>query len=330
MTITDYILPMPRKRRIIFLAYDGVELLDIAGPAAVFSTAVTLSGDALYSVAVATPQGGLLMHSCGLTMHATSLKSIQIKSTDTVLVVGAYEKALMKGMRDPDLRCALTKASTKAERYGSICTGTFVLGAAGLLDGMKATTHWAGRKRLGSAFKNVRVDSDALYVVDNRLWTSAGVTAGIDMALAMLEEDHGSRLKARVAKQLVIYSHRPGNQSQFSDLLLAQVKVDAQFEGLVDWLQTRMSEPTKVSDMASFLNMTERTFHRQFTEAFNETPSKLFEQLRLSSSRQLIAARDPISLVCTKVGFRSESAFRTAFKNQYGVTPTMYNRVHHS
>jgi len=330
MTTIVYILPMSGKRRIIFLAYDGVELLDIAGPAAVFSTAATLSGKALYSVVVASPEGGSLLHSCGLTMQATSLKSIQIKSTDTVLVVGAYEQALIEGMRDPNLKRALTKASSTAERYGSICTGTFVLGAAGLLDGMKATTHWAGRKRLGSIFKNVCVDSDALYVVDDRLWTSAGVTAGIDMALAMLEEDYGSRLKARVAKQLVIYSHRPGNQSQFSDLLSAQVKVDEQFEGLVDWLQTRMSEPTKVSDMASFLNMTERTFHRQFTEAFSETPSKLFEQLRLSSSRQLIAAGEPVSMVCRRIGFKSESAFRTAFKNQYGVTPSMYNQVHNN
>ena len=226
------------------------------------------------------------------------------------------------------MQCGNQAASRKAERYGSVCTGAFILGKAGLLDGRRATTHWAGRGRLDAFSKGLVIDTDALYVADGKLWTSAGVAAGIDMALAIVEVDHGALLKSKVAKQLVVYSHRPGHQSQFSELLTAQVKAHERYAALIDWLSTCLDKTTKVSEMAQFLGMSERSFSRHFTKAFNKTPSKLLEHLKLEAGKNLIEAGRPINIVASSVGFRSESAFRSAFKAQFGVTPTLYAQMH--
>ncbi|MCU7917877.1 MAG: helix-turn-helix domain-containing protein [Candidatus Thiodiazotropha sp. (ex Epidulcina cf. delphinae)] len=328
MTIIGYILPMTKCRRMIFIAYKGVELLDVAGPAAVFSAANAISGKTLYNTKIATPCGDGALTSSGLLLASENLETIKFTALDTVLVVGAYKQQLVEAMKNKVIPQALQAASKKVERYGSVCTGAFVLGVAGLLEGKHATTHWAGREQLAAIYKGTVVDTNALYVRDGKLWTSAGVAAGIDMALAIVETDHGTRLKSSIAKQLVVYSHRPGYQSQFSELLVAQIKADERYSALIDWLSTRLDKPTKVSEMANFLGMSERSFYRHFTETFNQTPSKFVERLKLDTSRNLIEAGQPINSVASSVGFRSESAFRSAFKAQFGITPTLYAQIH--
>ena len=192
--------------------------------------------------------------------------------------------------------------------------------------GAPATPHDLDRPSC-IAFTCQRRPADALYVNEGKLWTSAGVTTGIDMALAMLERDLGSALKSAVARQLIIYAHRPGHQTQFSDLLAAQAKEDERFAGLTAWLRESVAREVPVEAMAASVGMSPRTFHRRFVESFGQTPAKFFEFLRLDSARAFLEAREPVGSVARRVGFRSESAFRAAFKAQFGVTPQLYREM---
>jgi transcriptional regulator GlxA family with amidase domain len=328
MTIIAYILSMPSARRTVFLAYDGFELLDLSGPAAVFSTANILARKPLYEVVVASPSGGNVASGCGLEVVTSSCAKLAIGRRDTVLVMGAYERNLVAATENVVLTKVARHASKHAERFGSVCSGTFVLAAAGLLAGKRVATHWAACSRLSAAFKEATVEADALYVVDGRLWTSAGVTTGIDMALAMLERDHGSRLMGLVAKQLVVYSHRPGHQSQFSAVLDAQSVADGTFSDLVIWIESKVGESIRVSDMARQAGMSERTFHRKFTAMIGVTPFKFLDGLRLERAKRYLETNDPVKAVAARVGFASESAFRSAFRARFGITPAHHARMH--
>jgi len=318
---------MTEPRRVIFLTYSGAELLDLTGPSAVFSTANRVSGKLLYRILVASPGMSRVAHSCGIELVTVPFGEVALEARDTVLVIGADSRPLAAAMANTELKDCLKTASAQAERFGSVCTGVFVLAAGGLLAGKTVATHWAATSQLRQLFPDVACDGDALYVNDGKLWTSAGVTTGIDMALALLERDHGPALKAEVARQLVVYSHRPGHQSQFSDLLAAQVKEDERFVGLISWLSSSIENPISVESMADHVGMSPRTFHRRFVESFKQTPAKFFEILRLDAARNLLEARQPISEVARKVGFQSESAFRSAFKTHFGVSPHLYRET---
>jgi transcriptional regulator GlxA family with amidase domain len=315
-------------RRILFIVYPGIELLDVAGPAAVFSAANEISGQRLYSHKVLSPIAGQIASHSGLMFAAQAIKGFRFKDSDTLLVVGAYESSLVPAMGDGTIRNTLVSAAKRVERYGSICTGAFVLAKAGLLNDRHVATHWAGIEQLARVTTDAVVDAQALYVNDGRLWTSAGVASGIDMALAMLEKDHGAGLKSKVAKQLVVYAHRPGYQSQFSELLTAQAKADERYARLIDWLSGRLDRVTPVSEMAAFVAMSERSFYRHFTQVFGQTPSKFLETLRLETAKNLLEAGLSVNLVSARVGFRSESHFRTAFKAQFGMTPGLFAQMH--
>jgi transcriptional regulator GlxA family with amidase domain len=328
MTISIYILPMKNTRRIIFLVYDGFELLDLSGPSAVFSAANALKGQPLYEIVVISPLGGIVGSNCGVSIATRARNRVILGKQDTLLTVGAYEQPLRNAMSTRGVAETLTTASKKTERFGSVCTGAFLLASAGLLRGKSAATHWSACARLADSFSATTVDAEALYVKDGRLWTSAGVSAGIDMALAMLESDHGSAIMARVARHLVVYAKRPGHQSQFSALLEVQGKADGAFSELVAWLESKVSEPIRVSDMAEKAGMSERSFHRRFTTATGRTPSRFFEELRLERAMRLLEAGRPVKNVAATVGFRSESAFRTAFRARFGATPGQHARMH--
>jgi transcriptional regulator GlxA family with amidase domain len=318
---------MTYPRRVIFLTYAGGELLDLVGPSSVFSTANRVFGHKHYDVIIASPCGGIVKHSGNIGVDTMIIEDLAFGATDTVLIVGAERKPLARAIADAQLKSALVRAATQCERIGSICSGVFVLAGAGLIDGKQVATHWSASDELGVMFPQVLCNAAALYVTDGKLWTSAGVTTGIDMALAMLEADHGSALKISVARQLVVYAHRPGYQSQFSDLLVAHAKTNERFTGLIDWLATHTNRAISVEEMADYVGMSLRTFHRQFTATFDETPGKTFENLRLDAARGLIEQGASIGGVTTQTGFRSESAFRSAFKTRFGVTPLMYRQT---
>jgi transcriptional regulator GlxA family with amidase domain len=318
---------MLESRRIIFLTYDSAELLDLAGSSAVFSTANRISGKALYEIVVASALKGSVVHSCGVALAAEEIDGLELGSADTVLVIGADTRPLVAAMASAGLRNCIKAAAEQAERFGSICTGVFILAAAGLLRGKLVATHWAATSQLGRLYADINCDPDALYITDGKLWTSAGVTTGIDMALAMLERDHGAALKAAVARQLVVYAHRPGHQSQYSDLLAAQSKEDERFSGLTAWLREHTGTLISVQGMADYVGMSVRTFHRRFFDSFGQTPARFFEAMRLDTARHLLEAQMPVAGVARRSGFQSESAFRAAFKAHFGVTPQLYRET---
>lgn len=311
------------ERRILFLVYDGFEILDMAGPASVFSAANTLSGRALYDVE-AVSMAARASSSGGMAMLTTPLSSVQLSGQDTVLVAGAGEEPLQRAADEKAHHSFLQAAATSVERYGSVCSGAFILAAAGLLAGRRATTHWIACEAFRSLFAEVTLEPDALYVNDGRLWTSAGVTTGIDMALAMLALDHGAALMGQVAKYLVVYAHRPGHQSQFSGVIDAQTGHQGAFADLITWLGERLDQPLTMAEISRQAGMSERTLWRRFTAATGKTPAQCLEDLRLDRARLALEAGDPVKVVAGRVGFRSEAAFRTFFTRRIGVTPSHY------
>lgn len=317
-----------QHRRIVFLVYPGFELMDMAGPMSVFTTANELAGVRLYQVLVASSAGGILKCSAGLPLQTVPCARLTFSGGDTVLAMGAYAQGLRQGMRDKAIIRALQRAAAKGERYGSVCTGTFLLGAAGLIRGRRVATHWAARNPLGNAFPDADVSSDSLYEVDDRLWTSAGVSTGVDMALAMVEADQGGPLAARVARYLVLYTRRPGHQSQFSSLLEAQVVRDGVFASLVEWIEANLEQRIRVEDMASFAGMSPRTFHRRFTAVVRNTPARYLEGRRLEWAKRCLEDGQPVKAVAGRTGYASESAFRSAFAANFGISPSHHARMH--
>lgn len=314
-------------RRILFLIYDGFELLDLAGPAAVFTTANALARRQLYDVSAISLQGAVAS-SGGINVAASPLGGLRLSRRDTVLVMGAYAEPLQRAMAEPRLSRLMKRASQQAERYGSVCTGAFILAANGLLNGKRAATHWAGCDQFRARFSDVHLEPEALYVNDGPLWTSAGVTTGVDMALAMLARDHGAALMGKVAKYLVVYAHRPGHQSQFSGVIDAQTKRDGAFADLIAWLSDRLDQHITVASMATHMGLSERTFLRRFSSATGTTPAQCLEALRLDRARAALEAGEPVNVVAAKVGFRSEAAFRSLFTARIGVTPSHYATMH--
>jgi transcriptional regulator GlxA family with amidase domain len=317
-----------KRKRIIIFTYEGAELLDVTGPTSVFATAMQLDPSIAYECLAVSNLGGSIEHSSGLCLDTKPVSQVRFQQSDTVLVAGALQTPLAKAVADEILLNAMVRAARSCERFGSVCSGSFILGAAGLLEGKTATTHWRARNQMKRFFKQARFDEDALYVRDGNLWTSAGVTTGIDMSLAMLELDHGAAIKAKVAKELVVYAHRPGSQTQFSDVLNAQIKIDEHYAGLIDWLLERLDHPIRVQDMADYVGMTQRSFYRQFKDVFSESPGKFLEHLKLDHARTLIEAGEAVMSAGSRVGFQSPSAFRTAFKQKFGVSPRHHSVMH--
>ncbi len=310
-------------KRIIFLTYPGAEGLDIAGPAAVFSAANDLGG-AGYQTITASHAGGPILHSGGLEFGSIPIGGLSFLASDTVLVPGGVENPVALACQDPALLLGIRRAASVSRRFGSVCTGAFILGAAGLLKGRHVATHWESVSQLTKLHPEARVNGQSLYTIDGELWTSAGVASGIDMALAMVEADFGQSLRCSVANRLVVHSYRVGHQSQFSEVLRAQNDAGDMFSALTDWLRHRIGRKVSVSDMADYENMTVRTFQRKFSAHMGQSPAKYLERLKLETARDLLAEAVSVSSVSRQVGFESESAFRKAFRQVFGVSPSRY------
>jgi transcriptional regulator GlxA family with amidase domain len=262
---------------VAFIVYPGFELLDSAGPASVFNSANRALGQqgkpTFYQIGLISAAGGAVESSSGVVVDTRAITTLEPGEAQTVLVAGAEREQLLPAAADPVLRAALPALAATADRFGSVCSGGFLLAALGLLDGHRIATHWDSCKPLAETFPAVTVDPDALYVVDGRLWTSAGVTTGIDMALAMIANDLDATIAGEVAKRLILYARRPGYQSQFSPVLQAQVKGDSPFADLIGWIQANLDAPLDVPALADRAGLTERTFHRKFVAATGETPA---------------------------------------------------------
>ncbi|WP_250622963.1 GlxA family transcriptional regulator [Pinirhizobacter soli] len=322
--------PMPATRIIAFVLFDDALALNIAGPAEVFGSANRLSGVnvPLYEFVYLSTDGGLVTTGTGMPIHTESIATVDVHGLDTIIVVGGATVAV--AMRDTALIDWIAHASTIVRRTCSVCTGAFLLAAARLLDGRRAVTHWASVGDLLAQFPAVDVQLDPIYVNDGNIWTSAGISAGIDLALTLVTADHDRRLSLAVARDLVVFLHRPGGQAQFSLTLAAQTdtntrSVQSQLAALHTWLVEHLDEDLTVERLAARVKMTPRTFARKFVEDYGRTSTKLVEDLRLETARRhLEESHASIKQIASLCGFGDEERMRRVFVRRLHVSPSGY------
>jgi len=242
-----------------------------------------------------------------------------------VIVAGGADEATEAAARDRALLGWLSRASRTVSRMSSVCDGAFVLASAGILDGRRAATHWYSCERLARLHPKVQVDREAIFVRDGRVWTAAGVSTGIDMALAMVEEDHGRKLADTVASHLVLFARRPGFQSQFSEDLVAQTLASDPLGPVIAWMRANLRAPLDVATVAHRAGMSVRTLHRTCLEALDLTPAKLVEKLRVEHARSLLTTTKlGTKVVAARSGFGTTPRMSRAFQRALGVTPGGY------
>ena len=309
-------------RRILFVAFDECQALDLVGPLEVFVGATQIVQDC-YRVAVATPGRRPIQTSSGLRIEA-DLDLLRTRSTnDTVVVVGGAGTRAAAG--DRRMLAAIERVTSGARRVASVCTGAFLLAAAGLLSGRRATTHWAYCERFAKLFPDIDVHPDAIFVRDGNVWTSAGVTAGMDLALALLEEDVGRDVALTVARHLVLFVRRPGGQSQFSVQLAGQVAARDELRELQVWISENAADDLRVPVLAGRVGMSARNFARVFRAEVGMPPGQFVERARIENARRLLeTTRLSQGDVATACGFATTDVFRRAFIRQLGVTPGAY------
>jgi transcriptional regulator GlxA family with amidase domain len=315
---------------VAFFAFDGFQLLDVTGPASVFGMANSFAGDKVYEVQVLSPAGGLAESSCGVSVQTKSFSQVNARTVNTLLVAGGSTPAMRRVLEEPATRRWIPRCVRTSKRFGSVCSGAFILAELGVLKNLRVATHWASCGDLAKRFPDVSVDSDSLFAVDGKAWTSAGVSTGVDMALAMVERDIGRAAANRIAKFLVLYSRRPGYQSQFSDLLKAQTSSGTQFAELAEWIQHRLAQALDVPTLAARAKLSERTFYRKFVEATGDTPAKFVENVRLDAARALLSTDLPLKTIAAQTGMRSAARLNAAFERRFGVTPALFRQMHHS
>lgn len=316
----------PNALRVVeVLAYPAVQVLDVAGPVQVFASAndhvVAAGGAPAYLIKVVAQGGEGAAASSGLTLAAGPLTEGG-ETVDTLLVAGG--KGAEAAAEDRALIDWVRQRAAQARRVASVCTGAILLAAAGLLDGRRAATHWEYCARLAQRFPAVRVEPEPIFVRDGSVWTSAGVTAGIDLALALVEEDLGSSVALAVARYLVVFLKRPGGQAQFSAALALQAAED-RFGALHDWINSHLTEDLSLSVLADQAGMSERSFSRRYAEATGQTPARAIERLRVEAARRLLTeSRAPVKRIVQRCGFGSEETMRRSFVRLLAVTPQDY------
>ena len=312
-------------RFIDVLTYPAVQLLDVTGPVQVFASAndiVAETGGARpYALRVVARGGQGVTASAGLVIAAGPLPPIG-DALDTLLVAGG--EGAEAAAEDPALVDWVRERATQARRVASVCTGAFLLAAAGVLDGRRAATHWMYCAKLAQRFPAVRVEPDPIFVCDGPVWTSAGVTAGIDLALALVEEDLGRAVALAVARYLVVFLKRPGGQAQFSAALSLQT-ADDKFGALHEWINGHLGDDLSLSILADQAGMSERSFSRRYAEAAGQTPARAIERLRIDAARRLLSdSRLPVKRIAQRCGFGSEETMRRSFQRLLAVTPQDY------
>lgn len=322
MPMNPQIPPKPRKIEIV--AFPGVQLLDVAGPLQVFESANEerrLMGEpAPYLTRVVAPAIPV-MSTAGLGLLASRLSRCE-DAIDTLIVAGGA--GVQVAIEDKQLVRWLATRARAARRVASVCTGAFLLGAAGLLDNKRVVTHWIACGHLAQRHPKARVETDPIFIRDGSLWTSAGVTAGIDLSLAMVEDDIGHATAMAVARRLVVFLKRPGGQAQFSAALDLQDR-DASFDRLHGWIAGHLASNLSVAHLAARAGMSERSFMRHYRSAVGVTPARAVEKLRVEAARRLlVSAAVPIKRVAERCGFGSEETLRRSFIREVGIAPRDY------
>ena len=308
------------KREIGFLIFPGFQLLDLSGPLAAFEVAGRMAGEA-YSTRVMSMAGGAVASSSGLEVFSQAINKTVL---DTFIVVGGsqcLEENSVSELSQITLQCA-----SRARRITSICTGAFVLANAGLLDGLNATTHWKHAALLQRLFPKIKVNGDRIFIQDGSIWTSAGVCSGIDMALALIEEDLGLEIARATARNLVVYHRRPGGQSQFSSLLELDPK-SSRVRDALSFAREHLHEKLSVEQLAKVACLSPRQFGRTLLAETGETPAKAVEKLRAEVARQRVeSSPEPIEAIARELGFVDPERMRRAFIRLFKQTPQEVRR----
>ena len=314
-------------RSVVIAAADNVMGIDVAGPAEVFDMANRLDSTPQYHLDLVSIPGGPVTTSTGIAVHATDARRF-MGPIDTLIVTGGYGVEA-RGPTDEFVQW-VKRAAEHSRRVCSVCTGAFILAAAGLLNGRRAATHWDTGKMFATLYPQVRLDMRPIYVRDHHIWTSAGSTAGIDLALALVEHDLGRSRALEVAKYLVVFLHRPGGQAQFSSALTAQARTagheaGGRFQELYAWIADNLTADLSVQALASRARMSRRSFDRNFFEIMGQTPAKAVERIRIEAAVRALERGDvSIKRIAADCGFGSDEHLRRAFMRQFDVTPDQY------
>ena len=312
-----------KTRRVVLLAYPGFQPLDVVGPSEVFASAALLAPRSYRVEVVAPDLTPMTSRYGGYAIVPARTTSACRGSIDTLIVVGG--RGARAAAEDPRLLGWVRAAAGRSRRVASVCTGAFVLAAAGVLDGRRATTHWAACAALAELHPAIDVDPTPIFVRDDHVWTSAGVTAGIDLALALVEDDLGAELAREVARWLVVFLQRPGGQAQFSSHLARSPASRQPLRELQRWIPDHLGEDLRVEILARHVAMSPRNFARAFRREVGLTPAAYIQALRLEAARQqLEQGTEPVDVVARRVGFGTPETMRRAFARHLGIPPADY------
>lgn len=321
MPIIPLFRPIPMPRSVEILLFPDAQLLDATGPAQVFASANEVSGQPLYSVALVAEQPTIRSHA-GIMLGCEVLTPTR-PSPDTAIIVGG------RGVNAACTRPALTTwarhCAQQSRRLASVCSGAFLLAEAGLLTGRRAVTHWHRCDEFAQRFPQVRLERDPIYLRDGHIWTSAGVTAGIDLALAMVEEDQGRALALAVARELVVFLKRPGGQSQFSAPLTLQA-TDDRFADLHAWISANLTRPLTLDILADQAGMSLRSFARHYRQRTGHTPAEAVELIRLERAKGCLEAGASVDATARRCGFGTAETMRRIFLRRMGVGPREWQK----
>lgn len=322
-----------RPRQIAILAFPEVQSLDVTGPLEVFATAhklieLTDRADPGYEIQIVSPSGAPLRTSSGLQIVPHAGCEQAPARLDTLIVAGGHGSRAMSA--DSATLAWVAKSAKGARRTASVCTGAFILGAAGLLDGRRATTHWSAARRLAHLYPSIQVDPEPIFLRDGNIWTSAGVTAGMDLALALVEEDLDREAALAIARQLVLFLRRPGNQSQFSATLASQEPLREPLREVRRYILENLSGDLSVEELAARAHMSPRHFARSFRAEVGVTPARYVESVRLEAARRALEDTfQSVAAVSHGCGFGTPETLRRVFLRSLGVGPAEYRRRFH-
>jgi transcriptional regulator GlxA family with amidase domain len=322
-------------RRVSLLVFPMVHLMNFAGPVDVFarvSHALLHAGKRrtpAYELQLLTVDDLPLTTGSGFSLMGGRRWAKAVEPIDTLLVFGGASG--LTSRIDPELLFWLRSQADRVRRIGSVCAGAFVLAAAGVLDGRRATTHWEYAATLAQRYPKISVDADRIFIQDGNVWTSAGVSAGADLALAMVEEDHGHKLALEIARRMVLFLRRPGGQSQFSSQLAAQAADHQPIRDLIAWISEHLDGDLSVPALARRAGMSERNFSRVFTRQVGATPARFVARLRLEAAKaRLKQSNQNVETIASQTGFGDGEALRRLLRSTAGVTPRSYRRVENS
>jgi transcriptional regulator GlxA family with amidase domain len=315
------------SRAIAILGFPGFQMLDVAGPFQMFSGANDELGFAAYALSLVGPTAGPLRTSSGLEMLASvayaDLCDDRATPLDTLITVGGA--GLLDALQSGEIVGIVAGAPDKVRRIASVCTGAFFLAAAGLLDGRRATTHWRAVDRLRQFRPQVTVDPDAIHVRDDPYWTSAGVTAGIDLALAMIESDHGRDLALKIARRHLVFRIRPGGQSQFSSDLMSEAAQDERIARLTRLIAAHPDRDWRLEALADAANLSVRSLTRAFRRELDLSPAEYVERVRVDAARRaLLDSRGPVEAIAHRCGFGSLRRMDRAFARAVSISPSQF------